>query len=112
MNVMSPPTPFTQVPTVDDAFRVNILIVDDSVETLVALDAILTGPDRKVVKVHSGEEALKYLLGHDVGVIVLDVKLSGMNGYETAALIRERDRTRDIPIIFLTAYNKDDADVL
>jgi PAS domain S-box-containing protein len=111
MNVLTP-TPVAALPSLDGGFRINILIVDDSVETLIALDAILAGVDRNIVTVHSGEEALKYLLHHDVGVIVLDVKLSGMNGYETAALIRERDKTRDIPIIFLTAYNKDDADVL
>jgi PAS domain S-box-containing protein len=91
--------------------KVNVLVVDDSPDSLLALEALLCGIDRNVVKAHSGEEALKYLLREDVGVILLDVKMAGMDGYETAAIIRERDKTRDVPIIFLTAYHKDEADV-
>lgn len=91
--------------------KVNVLVVDDSPDSLLALEAVLCGTDRNVIKVPSGEEALKYLLKEDVGVILLDIKMSGMDGFETAATIRERDKTRDVPIIFLTAYNKDDTDI-
>jgi PAS domain S-box-containing protein len=91
--------------------KVNVLIVDDSPDSLLALEAILGGMDRNVVKASSGQEALKYLLKEDVGIILLDVKMAGMDGYETAAIIRERDKTRDVPIIFLTAYHKDETDV-
>ncbi|MGH7233667.1 MAG: response regulator, partial [Nitrospiraceae bacterium] len=90
---------------------VNVLLVDDSPESLTAMEALLSGPDRNLVKVASGQEALRYLLTHDVGLILLDVKMAGMSGYETAALIRKRERTRNIPIIFLTAYSKDDDDI-
>jgi PAS domain S-box-containing protein len=91
--------------------KINILLVDDSPQNLVALEAILADPHRNIVKSTSGQNALKYLLEDEVGVILLDVKMDGMNGYETAALIRSRDKTRDVPIIFLTAHNKDDKDV-
>jgi DNA-binding response OmpR family regulator len=92
--------------------NVNILLVDDSLDSLVALAALLDGPDRTVIKAPSGEAALRYLLDEDVGVILLDVKLGGLDGYDTAARIRQRQRTRIVPIIFMTAYNKDDRDVV
>jgi PAS domain S-box-containing protein len=100
------------VATSHTAHKVNVLIVDDNVENLLALEAILAGMDRNVVKATSGQEALKYLLKEDVGVILLDIKMIGMDGYETASIIRERDKTRDVPIIFLTAYNRDETDVV
>ena len=91
--------------------KVNVLVVDDTPESLVALEAILGGLDRHIIKVNSGQEALKCLLDEQVGVILLDVKMADMDGYETAALIRAREGTRDVPIIFLTAHNRDEADV-
>jgi PAS domain S-box-containing protein len=91
--------------------KVNVLVVDDTPESLLALEAILGGLDRNIIKVQSGQEALKCLLAQQVGVILLDVKMAGMDGYETAALIRAREGTRDVPIIFLTAYNREEADV-
>jgi two-component system, sporulation sensor kinase E len=91
--------------------KVNVLVVDDTPDSLLALEAILGGLDRNIIKVSSGHEALKCLLDEQVGVILLDVKMAGMDGYETAALIRAREGTRDVPIIFLTAHNKDEADV-
>src|SRR5919108_4965438 len=103
--------PNVRITATRNGAKVNVLIVDDSQDSLIALEAILGGIDRNVVKASSGEEALKYLLKEDVGVILLDVKMAGMDGYETAAIIRERDKTRDVPIIFLTAYNREDADV-
>ena len=89
----------------------NVLLVDDSRQNLLALEAILEGSDCRIVKATSGEEALKHLLKQQFAVILLDIKMAGMDGYETAKLIREREKTRDIPIIFLTSYNKEDAHI-
>lgn len=97
--------------SVDDA-QARVLIVDDSDKNLTALEAILAAPDRMIVKAQSGEEALKYLLEDDYSVVLLDIKMSGMDGYQTASLIRARERTSDVPIIFLTGYGKQDADVI
>lgn len=90
----------------------SLLLVDDNLQNLLALESLLAGDDRITVKAQSGEEALKYLLDGDYSVILLDINLTGIDGYETAGLIRAREKTRDVPIIFLTSYNKDDADVV
>ena len=89
-----------------DAGKVNILLVDDQPANLLALEAMLQGLEQNLIKAESGREALKWLLTHDVAVILLDVKMPDMDGFETAAMIRERDRSRDTPIIFLTAADK------
>ncbi|MDQ3667645.1 MAG: response regulator [Acidobacteriota bacterium] len=83
--------------------RINILMVDDSATNLLALEAILQAPDRNLVSASSGDDALRYLLNNDVAVILLDVFMPGIDGLDTAELIRARDKSRDIPIIFLTA---------
>jgi len=83
--------------------KINILMVDDSPTNLLALEAILQAPDRNLVRAASGDEALRYLLDTEVAVILLDVYMPGIDGLETAALIRGREKSRDIPIIFLTA---------
>ncbi|CAD5973680.1 Hybrid signal transduction histidine kinase D [Planktothrix tepida] len=88
--------------------KVNILIVDDHWENLLALEAILISLGQNIVKASSGEEALKCLLQNDFAVILLDVQMPGMDGFETASLIRQRDRTRSTPIIFLTAFSKNE----
>jgi PAS domain S-box-containing protein len=88
--------------------QVEILIVDDRAENLLALEAILDPLGQKLVSAHSGEEALRKLLTHDFAVILLDVQMPGMNGFETAQLIKSRERTRYIPIIFLTAISKEE----
>jgi signal transduction histidine kinase/DNA-binding response OmpR family regulator len=82
---------------------INILMVDDSATNLMALECILKMPDRNLVRASSGEEALLYLLDHDAAVVLLDVYMPGIDGLETAELIRSREKSRDIPIIFLTA---------
>jgi signal transduction histidine kinase/DNA-binding response OmpR family regulator len=83
--------------------RVNILIVDDTPAQRMAVELVLAELEENVVAVDSGREALRYLLDHDVAVILLDVNMPEMDGFETAALIRQRPRTRNVPIIFLTA---------
>ena len=82
---------------------INILMVDDSATNLLALESILKTPDRNLVRATSGEAALLYLLDHDVAVVLLDVYMPGIDGLETAELIRSREKSRDIPIIALTA---------
>jgi signal transduction histidine kinase len=86
--------------------QVNILLVDDQPANLLALEAMLQGLGQTLIRAESGREALKWLLTHDFAVILLDVKMPDMDGFETAALIRQRDKSRDTPIIFLTAADK------
>ncbi len=82
---------------------VNILMVDDSPTNLLALESILRAPGRNLTRASSGEDALRYLLDNEVAVILLDVYMPGIDGLQTAELIRGREKSRDIPIIFLTA---------
>jgi signal transduction histidine kinase len=89
------------------ADRCDILLVDDRAENLLALEAILEPLDQGLVRASSGEAALRCLLERDFAVILLDVQMPGLNGFETARLIKARERSRYIPIIFLTAINKD-----
>jgi signal transduction histidine kinase/DNA-binding response OmpR family regulator len=88
--------------------KVNILLVDDQPSNLLALEAILQGLGENLVKARSGHEALRCLLHEEFALIIMDVQMPGMDGLETAALIRERDKTRHTPIIFLTAYERSD----
>jgi CheY-like chemotaxis protein len=88
--------------------RPKILAVDDQHSNLLAMEAVLSTLDQELVTATSGQEALKALLDHDdFGVILLDVQMPGMDGYETAAQIKRRVRNRDIPVIFLTAMGAD-----
>ena len=91
--------------------KVNVLMVDDHPENLVALEAILGGLSQNLVKAHSGMEALRCLLNQDFAVILLDVQMPGMDGFETAAVIRQRERSQNTPIIFITAINRSDIHV-
>ncbi|RVX46352.1 response regulator receiver domain-containing protein [Nonomuraea polychroma] len=85
--------------------RAKILLVDDREENLIALEAILSSLDLVPVRARSGEEALKALLNTEFALILLDVRMPGMDGFETAAHIKRRERTRNIPIIFLTVVD-------
>jgi CheY-like chemotaxis protein len=83
--------------------KARILLVDDRAENLIALEAILSSLNQQLVPVRSGEAALKALLSDEFAVILLDVVMPGMDGFETAAHIKRRAKTHDVPIIFLTA---------
>lgn len=85
--------------------RTKILIVDDHEENLLAVEGILASLDQDLIRACSGEEALKRLLADDFALILLDVQMPGMDGFETAARIKERERNRGTPIIFLTALD-------
>ena len=90
---------------------VNILLVDDQPANLLALEAVLESLGQNLVRANSGEEALRHLINRDFAVILMDVLMPGMNGFETTALIRQRERNRNTPIIFLTAGEKAEADI-
>jgi len=87
--------------------KIDVLVVDDRAEDLIALSTILDGPLYNIVTARSGSEALKRLLEQDFAVILLDVFMPTMDGFELAALIKKRERSRDTPLIFLTAAGSD-----
>src|SRR5687767_12008839 len=91
--------------------RVNILLVDDSVNNLISLAAILKDLGYNVVKAQSGNEALRCLLDQEFAVILMDVNMPIMDGFETAAMVRGREKSRHTPIIFLTATTYSDTDM-
>lgn len=94
-----------------DAGRINILLVDDQPENLQALEVLLGGLGQNLVRANSGKEALRHLLDNDFAVILLDVQMPDMDGFETAALIRQRKKTEHTPIIFVTAISQSDQHV-
>jgi CheY-like chemotaxis protein len=85
----------------------RVLMVDDRPENLMALEAILQGMPVNAVGVGSGEAALKQLLQHEFALILLDAQMPDMDGFETARRIKQRERTRGVPIVFLTAADAD-----
>jgi len=87
--------------------KARILLVDDRQQNLLALEAVLSTLDQTLVTASSGEEALRALLKDDYALILLDAQMPGMDGFETAARIKARVRTKDVPIIFLTAVDRD-----
>lgn len=94
-----------------DQRTAKLLLVDDRAENLVALEAILEPLGQEVVKASSGEEALKQVLKHDFAAILMDIRMPGMDGFETAHLIKQRDRSRTIPILFVTAVGEDERQI-
>src|SRR5256885_4835843 len=85
--------------------KANILLVDDRPEKLLALEAVLGPLNQNLIRARSGKEALRHLLREHFAVILLDVAMPGMDGFETASLIRQRPQTEHTPIIFITSIN-------
>ncbi len=96
----------TQTPT-QQQFIQTILLVDDRPENLIALEAILEGPDRRLLMANNGTEALTMALKHDVSLILLDVQMPDMDGFEVADLLRRNAKTKQVPLIFCTAISKE-----
>jgi signal transduction histidine kinase len=90
----------------------DILVVDDNASNLLAIEAALAGLGLNLVTAQSGADALRWLLERDFALILLDIEMPSMDGYETARLIRGRLRTRHVPIIFITAFSRDDREIL
>jgi PAS domain S-box-containing protein len=89
-----------------DENRVNLLIVDDRKENLLAMTSLLDSPKYRIITATSGEEALRSILKEDFALILLDVQMPGMNGFETAKLIKSREKSKTIPIVFVTALSQ------
>jgi CheY-like chemotaxis protein len=87
--------------------RASILLVDDMEDNLIALEAVLRSLNEPIVRARSGEEAMKALLRQRFALVLLDVRMPGMDGFETAANIKRLDQTKDVPIIFLTGAEDD-----
>src|SRR6478752_2882662 len=89
--------------------EIKILVVDDREDNLFSIEAILEKDNYTIVKANSGRAALKILLNqHDFSLILMDVQMPELNGFETANIIYERDKLKNIPIVFITAFNNDD----
>ncbi len=91
--------------------QVNILVVDDRADKLLAIEAILAPLGQNLVKARSGREALRHLLHQDFAVILLDVAMPGMDGFETAMMIRKRPRSEHTPIIFITSMSHSEGNI-
>src|SRR5437763_13448678 len=91
--------------------KVNILLVDDQPHNLLALESILDEMGENLVKADSGRAALRALLDREFAVILLDVQMPELDGFETAMLVRQRDKSHDTPIIFLTALSHSEENV-
>lgn len=91
---------------------INILLVDDDVKNLAALESILNAPEYRLLKASSADETLRILMEHDCAAIVMDVKMPDMSGIELAQLIKQRRKTQHIPILFLTAHYYEERDVV
>src|SRR4051795_10616214 len=84
--------------------KASILLVDDRPDKVLAIEAVLEGLDVNIVRAYSGREALRHVLSEEFAVILLDVNMPGMDGFETAGLIRQRKSSEHVPIIFITAF--------
>ena len=89
--------------TSESPLDVNVLLVDDLQENLVALEALIRQPGRRIFSARSGEQALSLMLEHSFALAILDVQMPSMNGFELAELMRGTERTRGIPIVFVSA---------
>ena len=91
---------------------INILIVDDEPKNLTVLETVLDDPDYQLVRAGSADQALHALVMEEFALLILDIRLPGMTGFELAQMIKQRKKTADVPIIFLTAYYNEDQHVL
>jgi two-component sensor histidine kinase/CheY-like chemotaxis protein len=91
---------------------VNVLIVDDEPKNLTVLETVLDSPRYRVIRAESADMALLALLKHEFAVLILDVRMPGITGFELAQMIKERKKTAEVPIIFLTAYYNEDQHVI
>jgi response regulator RpfG family c-di-GMP phosphodiesterase len=98
-------------PKVEPSEIANVLLVDDRPENLLALKVILDRPDYRLVTAKSGEEALALALRERFAVVLMDIAMPGMNGLEVAIHLKELERSRDIPILFVTAFGDDPEEV-
>src|ERR1700757_3644873 len=87
--------------------KVNILIVDDNLKNIFALEQILSQPGRNLIRAGSGKEALKTVLNKEIDLIILDVQMPDMDGFEVAQILKSSKRTKDIPVIFASAERKE-----
>src|SRR3954462_15654208 len=87
-----------------DDSKVSILIVDDKPDKLLSIEAVLEDLHQNIVRAYSGREALRHVLAQEFAVILLDVNMPGMDGFETASLIRQRKNSEPVPIIFIPAF--------
>src|SRR3954469_1857875 len=92
--------------------QVNILIVDDEPRNLTVLESVLDDPGYRLVRATSGEEALLALMAHEFALLVLDVQMPDMSGFELAQMVKERRKTARVPIIFLTAFYHEDQHIV
>ncbi len=90
----------------------KILIVDDLIENLISLEAVLDGFDAELVRAFSGEEALKLSMKDEFALVILDVQMPKMNGYETLEMMRQRKKTRYLPVIFVSAIHQSDLHII
>ncbi|MFH2091706.1 MAG: response regulator, partial [Pseudomonadota bacterium] len=88
--------------------KTDILIVDDKPGNLIAMEALLEDEDTNIVKAESGNAALGLLLEHDFALVILDIQMPEMDGIETARIMRKNKQTSQIPIVFVTAINKEE----
>src|SRR5215813_9700165 len=91
---------------------VNILLVDDDARNLDALESILESPQYRLVRAQSADEALRWLVADSFALLVLDIRMPDMSGLELARFVKQRKKTQQVPIIFLTAYYQEDEYVM
>jgi two-component system cell cycle response regulator len=91
--------------------KIDVLIVDDRPENLLALESLLESPELSIIRASSGNEALGKMLDYSFGLVILDVQMPDMDGFEVASLMRSSRHTKDVPIIFVTAISKDESHV-
>jgi signal transduction histidine kinase len=102
----------SRTPVREKPAPIQILIVDDEPKNLVVLETVLDDPDYRLVRAHSADEALLALVAQEFALLILDIRMPGMTGFELAEVIKKRKKTSQVPIIFLTAYYSEDQHVL